>query len=81
MAGRYNARALLPRIYMIIEEINRRFIGLVKHVSDHPDDLLNDVMIIKDDQVHMAHLAIVGSFSVNGVARLHTDILNSSRNV
>lgn len=68
-------RALLPRIYMIIEEINRRFIGHVKHVSDHPDDLLNDVMIIKDDQVHMAHLAIVGSFSVNGVARLHTDIL------
>ena len=43
-------RALLPRIYMIIEEINRRFIGHVKHVSDHPDDLLNDVMIIKDDQ-------------------------------
>ena len=66
---------LLPRIYQIIEEINRRFIGYVKQVSDHDDDLLNRVMIIKDGQVFMAHLAIVGSFSVNGVARLHTQIL------
>jgi starch phosphorylase len=68
-------QSLLPRIYQIIEEINRRFIGYVKQKSDHDDDLLNRVMIIKDGQVHMAHLAIAGSFSVNGVARLHTQIL------
>ena len=67
--------SLLPRIYQIIEEINRRFIGYVKQVSDHDDDLLNRVMIIKDGQVYMAHLAIAGSFSVNGVARLHSQIL------
>lgn len=68
-------QALLPRVYQIIEEINRRFIGYVKHISDNDEDLLNRVMILKDGQVHMAHLAIVGSFSVNGVARLHTQIL------
>ena len=68
-------QTLLPRIYQIIEEINRRFIGFVKEQSDGNDDLLNRVMIIKDGQVHMAHLAIAGSFSVNGVARLHTEIL------
>lgn len=68
-------RSLLPRVYMMIEEINRRFIGFVKENATNPDEILNRVMIIKDNQVHMAHLAIVGSFSVNGVARLHTDIL------
>ena len=68
-------QTLLPRVYQIIEEINRRFIGYVKQTSDHDDELLNRVMIIKDGQVHMAHLAIAGSFSVNGVARLHTQIL------
>ncbi len=68
-------QSLLPRVYQIIEEINRRFIGFVKQESDYDDELLNRVMIIKDDQVHMAHLAIVGSFSVNGVAKLHTQIL------
>ncbi len=68
-------RTLLPRIYQIIEEINRRFIGFVKQYSDNNNDLLNRVMIIKDGQVHMAHLAIAGSFSVNGVAQLHTNIL------
>ena len=68
-------QTLLPRIYQIIEEINRRFIGFVKQATDSDNELLNRVMIIKDGQVHMAHLAIAGSFSVNGVARLHTDIL------
>ena len=68
-------QSLLPRVYQIIEEINRRFIGYVKNASDYDEDLLNRVMIIKDGQVHMAHLAIAGSFSVNGVARLHTQIL------
>ena len=73
-------RALLPRIYQIIEEINRRFIGYVKQASDHDDDLLNRVMIIKDDQVHMAHFAIVGSFSVNGVAKIAYSDFNGTRN-
>jgi glycogen/starch/alpha-glucan phosphorylases len=68
-------QSLLPRVYQIIEEINRRFIGFVKQQTDGDDDLLNRVMIIKDGQVFMAHLAIAGSFSVNGVARLHTQIL------
>lgn len=67
--------SLLPRVYQIIDEIHRRFVGYVKMVSDHDDDLLNRVMILKDGQVFMAHLAIAGSFSVNGVAKLHTDIL------
>lgn len=73
-------RSLLPRVYMMIEEINRRFIGYVKEHAENPDEILYQVMIIKEDesqkpQVHMANLAIVGSFSVNGVAALHTDIL------
>lgn len=68
-------RALLPRVYMMIEEINRRFIGYVKENCANPEEVLPQVMIIHDGQVHMAHLAIVGSFSVNGVARLHTEIL------
>ena len=68
-------QSLLPRVYQIIEEINRRFIGFVKESAIYNEDLLRRVMIIKDGQVHMAHLAIAGSFSVNGVAALHTKIL------
>ncbi len=68
-------QSLLPRVYQIIEEINRRFIGFVKDSKIYNEDLLRRVMIIKDGQVHMAHLAIAGSFSVNGVAALHTKIL------
>ena len=65
---------LLPRVYMIIDEINNRWNQYVKET--HGDNgLAYQVSIIKDGQVHMAHLAVVGSFSVNGVARLHTEIL------
>ncbi len=66
---------LLPRIYMIIEEIDRRFCRQVmdKFPGDH--DLVERVRIIKAGQVHMANLAIVGSHSLNGVAALHTEIL------
>lgn len=66
---------LLPRIYQIVEEINRRFILEIeaKYPGDH--EKIRKMAIIYDGQVKMAHLAIVGSFSVNGVARLHTDIL------
>ncbi|HCT90885.1 MAG TPA: glycogen phosphorylase [Lachnospiraceae bacterium] len=66
---------LLPRIYQIIEEINRRF--LIEVQMRYPGDMekLRKMAIIYDGQIKMAHLAIVGGFSVNGVARLHTDIL------
>ncbi len=68
---------LLPRIYQIIEEINRRFI--IKIQSAYPDDFskIEKMAIIYDGQVKMAHLAIVASFSVNGVAKLHTEILKN----
>lgn len=67
-------KTLLPRIYMIIEEIQHRFEFNLNHKYAHPE-YLNTVSIIKDGQVHMAHLAIVGSHSVNGVAKLHSQIL------
>ena len=70
-------QVLLPRIYMIIEEIDRRF---CQYVRDHcPDDpaMIDRVRIIKDDQVHMANLAIICSHSINGVARIHSDILKN----
>jgi len=66
---------LLPRVYQIIEEIHRRFIGFVRTATNGDEQLLNRVMILRDGQVRMAHLAIAGSFSVNGVAALHSDIL------
>lgn len=66
-------RSLLPRLYMIIEEINRRF----KYDVDHRGlcGIFNNVSILKEGQVHMANLAVVGSHSVNGVAKLHSEIL------
>ncbi|MBU9713809.1 glycogen/starch/alpha-glucan phosphorylase [Bacillus tamaricis] len=66
---------LLPRIYMIIDEINERFCKGIWF--DYPElrDKIPALAIIADDQVHMARLAIVGSFSINGVARIHTEIL------
>lgn len=66
---------LLPRIYQIIEEINRRFILDIQRT--YPDDYgkVERMAIIYDGQVKMAHLAIAAGFSVNGVARLHTEIL------
>lgn len=67
-------RTLLPRIYMIVEEINRRF---CEHVwNRYADwDKVREMSIILDEQVHMARLAVVGSYSVNGVAQIHSDIL------
>ncbi|CAM4405140.1 glycogen/starch/alpha-glucan phosphorylase [Paenibacillus typhae] len=68
-------RELLPRIFLIIEEINARFCGEL--MSKYPGDQnrINQMAIIHDDQVRMANLAIVASHSVNGVAALHTEIL------
>ena len=68
---------LLPRIYQIIEEINRRFINDIQ--AKYPGDYekVRKMAIIYDGQVKMAHLAIAAGYSVNGVARLHTEILKN----
>ncbi len=66
---------LLPRIYQIVEEINRRFCAQIIDKFGDDGQLLRRMAIVADGQVKMAHLAIVGSYSVNGVARLHTEIL------
>ncbi|GAE30449.1 glycogen/starch/alpha-glucan phosphorylase [Halalkalibacter hemicellulosilyticus] len=66
---------LLPRIYMIIDEINERFCQGLWFDCPEMREHIPALAIIADDQIHMARLAIVGSFSVNGVARLHTEIL------
>ena len=66
---------LLPRIYQIVEEINRRFVEEIKRLYPGDHEKIRRMAIIYDGQVRMAHLAIVGSYSVNGVAKLHTEIL------
>ncbi len=66
---------LLPRIYQIVEEINRRFLLEVGQKYPNNYEKVKKMAIIFDGQVKMAHLAIVAGFSVNGVARLHTEIL------
>ena len=71
-------KGVLPRLFMIIEEINRRFLEVVRKKFPGDEDLVRSVSIIENGQVHMAHLAIVGSHSVNGVAKIHSDILKTS---
>jgi len=66
---------LLPRVYQIVEEINRRFVEEIKAKYPENHEKIKQMAILYDEQVKMAHLAIAASFSVNGVARLHTDIL------
>lgn len=66
---------LLPRIYQIVEEINRRFQAQVNEKYPGDQEKIRKMSIIYDGQVKMAHLAIVGGFAVNGVAQLHTEIL------
>ncbi|MBE5985055.1 MAG: glycogen/starch/alpha-glucan phosphorylase, partial [Paenibacillaceae bacterium] len=68
---------LLPRIYQIVEEINRRFQQKISHMYPGNQDKVRKMAIVYDGQVRMANLAIVGGFSVNGVARLHTEILKN----
>lgn len=68
-------QALLPRIYQIVEEINRRFVLEIQEKYPNNEEKIRKMAILYDGQVRMAHLAIVGSFSVNGVAKLHTKIL------
>ena len=68
---------LLPRIYQIIEEINRRFILAIQAKYPGNYEKIKKMAIIYDGQVKMAHLAIAAGYSVNGVARLHTEILKN----
>lgn len=69
-------KSLLPRIYMIVEEINRRLTKETweKYQDDHK---VRELAILLDGEVHMARLAVVGSHSVNGVAQIHSDILKN----
>nr|WP_297864166.1 glycogen/starch/alpha-glucan phosphorylase [uncultured Acetatifactor sp.] len=73
---------LLPRIYQIVEEINRRFVQQIEEKYAHVynvnvQEKIRKMAILYDGQVKMAHMAIVAGYSVNGVARLHTEILKS----
>lgn len=68
-------RNLLPRIYMIVEEIDRRFLEYLYYRFPGREDLVQQTRILRDGLVIMANLAVIGSSSVNGVAALHTEIL------
>jgi glycogen phosphorylase len=70
-------KELLPRIFMIIEEIDARFVEQLKR-QQQSNDMIESLRIIRNNRIHMAHLAIIGCFSVNGVAALHTEILKST---
>lgn len=66
---------LLPRVYQIIQEIDRRFVAKIREMYQGNEEKVAKMQILRDGQVKMAHLAIVAGYSVNGVARLHTEIL------
>ena len=68
---------LLPRVYQIVEEINRRFVEEIRAAFPGDEDRVNRMAILANGQVRMANMAIVGSYSVNGVAQLHTEILKA----
>lgn len=69
-------KEILPRIWLIIEEINHRFIYFLKNDKNiHDNDRLKELSIIEENQIKMVNLAVMGSFSTNGVAQLHTNIL------
>ena len=70
-------KELLPRIFMIIEEIDVRFVEQLKK-QGKSDEMIDTLRIIRNNRIHMAHLAIIGCFSVNGVAALHTEILKTT---
>lgn len=70
---------LLPRIYQIVEEINRRFILQIQANFPGDNNKVAKMAIVYDGQVKMAHLAIAAGYSVNGVARLHTEILKNEQ--
>ena len=66
---------LLPRVYQIIQEIDRRFVAKIREMYPGNEEKVAKMQILRDGQVKMDHLAIVAGYSVNGVARLHTEIL------
>ena len=68
---------LLPRVYQIIEEIDRRYVNMIREKYPNNPEKVKSMAILYDGQVKMAHLAIVAGYSVNGVARLHTEILKN----
>lgn len=70
--------SLLPRVYLIVEEINNRWLKEIRKLYPGDENKARDVAILWDGQVHMAHLAVVGSHSVNGVAEIHSQILKDS---
>ena len=70
---------LLPRIYQIVEEINRRFILQIQAEFPGDNGKVARMAIVYDCQVKMAHLAIAAGYSVNGVAKLHTEILKNEQ--
>ncbi|MBO4788715.1 MAG: glycogen/starch/alpha-glucan phosphorylase [Lachnospiraceae bacterium] len=70
---------LLPRVYQIVEEINRRFVAQVSERYPNDYEKIRRMAIVMDGQIRMANLAIVAGFSVNGVARLHTEILKKEQ--
>ncbi len=68
-------KRLLPRVYQIVDEINRRFVEQIRQMYPGDESKVANMAILYNGQVRMAYLAIAGSFSVNGVAKLHTEIL------
>ncbi|OPY58517.1 MAG: Glycogen phosphorylase [Pelotomaculum sp. PtaU1.Bin035] len=70
-------KCTLPRIYLIVEEINRRFEEMLEFQYPGEQRLKNNTVILRDGYVHMANLAVIGCHSVNGVAKLHTEIVKS----
>ena len=66
---------LLPRVYQIVEEIDRRFVNKIREMYPGNEEKVRKMAILWDGQVRMAHMAIVAGYSVNGVAKLHTEIL------
>ena len=71
-------KELLPRIFLIVDEINRRWLEAVRQRFPGRDDIARDVAILWNTQVHRASLAVVGSHSINGVAKLHSEILKTN---
>lgn len=71
-------KSLLPRIYLIVEEINNRWLKEVWKKYPGRNDIARDVAVLWDGQVHMAHLSVLGGHSVNGVAAIHSQILKDS---
>ena len=68
---------LLPRVYQIVEEIDRRFVNKIREMYPGNEEKVRKMAILWDGQVRMAHMAIAAGYSVNGVARLHTEILKN----